>query len=217
MFNLMNKTLTKILKTLDLKSIFIICLIIVILLMKTCGDGKKIDHGQVTIDGKPYIVVKTQVDTIYKEVVLTQYKPGRTIYVDKPIYINVLPNIDTLEILREYFATYIYKDTLKLNENLGYVSITDTITRNKIKGRLFDAHINKIIIDSTIYVLEPPKRQLYIGGVAGFDKQNFLNFFGPSLAYKPKKDGLYTFGIGLNNNKSISLMGGIYWKIKLKK
>lgn len=217
MFNIMNKILTKIYTTLDLKSIFIICLIAVILLMRACGDGNKPEPGQVDIDGKQYTIVKTEVDTVYEEVIQTLYKPGKTIYVDRPIYINVPADVDTLAILREYFATYIYRDTLNLDEDLGYVLITDTITQNKIKGRLFDAHVNKIRIDSTIYLLEPPKRQLYVGGVAGFDKQNFLNFFGPSLAYKSKKDGLFTIGLGLNNNKSVSFMGGMYWKIKLKK
>jgi hypothetical protein len=58
---------------------------------------------------------------------------------------------------------------------------------------------------------------MYIGGVAGFDKVNIVNFVGPSLLLKDKKDKVYSLGVGYSNAKSLSIQGGIYWKIKLKK
>jgi hypothetical protein len=58
---------------------------------------------------------------------------------------------------------------------------------------------------------------VFIGGVAGFDKVNLVNFVGPSLLIKDKKDKLYLIGIGYSNAKTVSLQGGIYWKIKFKK
>ena len=34
---------------------------------------------------------------------------------------------------------------------------------------------------------------------------------------KTKTDKIYNLGVGINNNKGISVQGGMYWKIKLKK
>ena len=49
------------------------------------------------------------------------------------------------------------------------------------------------------------------------DKINLLNYVGPSLLYKTKNDNIYSLGIGYGINKTISIQGGTYWKIKLKK
>ena len=52
---------------------------------------------------------------------------------------------------------------------------------------------------------------------AGFDRQNVLSNFGPNLLLKTKKDKVYSLGVLLQQNKNISVQGGIYWKIKFKK
>ena len=77
--------------------------------------------------------------------------------------------------------------------------------------------MNKITIKETLYLEQPPKVMAFIGGVAGFDKVNIVNFVGPSLLIKDKKDKVYSIGVGYSNAKTVSIQGGIYWKIKLKK
>jgi hypothetical protein len=72
-------------------------------------------------------------------------------------------------------------------------------------------------INETLIVKELPKNQLYIGLAGGFDKVNVVNFAGPSLVLKTKSDKMYSIGVGYSASKTISLQGGIYWKIKLKK
>jgi hypothetical protein len=64
---------------------------------------------------------------------------------------------------------------------------------------------------------ELPKNQFFLGATLGFDKTNIVNFAGPSFIFKSKKDYLYSFGIGYSNAKTVSIQGGMLFKIKLKK
>lgn len=208
------------LEKLDLKTILIIGLIVVILLMRMCeGDGGDGEKKIVKIDGKKYELIKHTVDTIIVPVTQTVYKKGETIYRERVVEIEkpVKVNVDTSKILEEFYSKFVYKDTLKLKDSLGYISVIDTVTQNKILGRLFDAHVNKTTIKEITIVKELPNNQVYIGGVAGFDKTNIVNFFGPTLVLKTKKDKMFSLGVGYGTNQNLSLQGGIYWKISLKK
>lgn len=204
------------LKNFDLKFILIILLIGVIFFMRMCGDGKQDPPNVINVDGKKYQVLKRIVDTQYVKTTQTIYKEGKTIYVDTPIYIDVPVKVDTGSILKDYFAKYTYKDTLKLKDSLGYVFITDTITKNKILNRTFKADINKIIIKDSV-IVRPFENQFFVGGVAGLDKVNVVNFVGPSFMLKTKQDRVFTLGIGYSNAKTISFQIGTYWNIKFKK
>ena len=140
------------LKKLDLKTILILVLIIVILLMRACTstvNPKK--GGTIKVNGKKYVVVKHDIDTVYKPVKQVVYRPGEVIFVDKPVYVKVPTNVDTAAILRDYYTKYPYKDTLKLTEGLGFITINDTIFKNKILNRTFVSHVNKITIKETLY------------------------------------------------------------------
>lgn len=207
----------ELIKKIDFKSLLIIVLIIVILLLRFCGDGTEKKGDVVKIDGKKYEVIKHEIDTIKVPVLQTEYRDGKTIYVEKPIYVDIPSEVDTAKILKDYYAKYCFKDTLKLKDSLGYVAVIDTISENKIKKRIFDSHVNKFTIKETLIVKDLPKNQFFIGGVIGFDKTNIVNFAGPSLLLKTKKDKMYSIGIGYSTNKQISLQGGLYWKIGLKK
>ena len=201
----------------DLKTMMIAVLIIVIILMRSC-DGEKKDSGQIIkVDGKKYEVVKQKIDTVYQLKDTIVYKPGKKIYLDKIIEVKVPAKVDTLAILSKYYAKKIYVDTLKLADSLGYVIVNDTISENSILGRLWNAQVNKITITDKVIVKELPRNQVYIGLVGGFDKQNIVNFFGPSAVIKTKNDHMYSIGMGYSGNKTVSVQGGIYWKIKLKK
>lgn len=204
------------LKNIDLKFILILILIGVIFFMRMCGEGKQDPQNVINVDGKKYEVIKKIVDTQYVKTSQTIYKEGKTIYVDKPIYIEVPAKVDTGLILKDYFAKYTYKDTLKLKDSLGYVFLTDTITKNKILNRAFTAEINKIIIKDSV-IVRPFENQFFIGGVAGLDKVNVVNFVGPSFILKTKQDRVFTIGVGYSNAKTISFQLGTHWPIKFKK
>lgn len=209
----------KILKKLDLKTLLIMGLIIVILLMRMCEGNGEENKKIIKIDGKKYEVIKHTVDTVIVPVKQTVYKEGKTIYKEVPIYIQPNPEVkvDTAQILKEFYSKVVYKDTLKLKDSLGFITITDTITKNSILNRLYDANINKTTIKETLIVKDLPNNQLYIGGVAGFDKQNIVNFLGPNFVLKTKKDKMFSLGFGYGLNQNLSIQAGMYWKISFKK
>lgn len=205
------------LKDFDLKTLLIVALVIIIILMRSCDGSAKKPAETIKIEGKKYEVVKREVDTLRIPVKVTEYRPGKTIYVERPVYVNVPPGIDTLEILKDYYAKRVYRDTLTLKDNLGFIVVNDTISKNSIFGRTWDAQVNKITVTDQIFLKEPPKTQVYIGLVAGFDRPNIINFAGPSLILKTKQDRMYSLGIGYSGSNAVSVQGGLYWKIKLTK
>ena len=200
----------------DFKTIIIVVLVIIILLMRTCTPSPK-PGETIYVGGKPYEVVKKVIDTQYVPKSFVVMKKGKDIYHDTTIYVPVLQNVDTTAILKDYFAQNIFKDTLNLKDKMGYVSIIDTIQKNNIFGRSYNAKVNQIIIRDTTILKEKLRNQVYVGGNLGVDNTGLFNYFGPSLLLKTKTDKIYNLGVGINNNKGISVQGGMYWKIKLKK
>jgi hypothetical protein len=211
-------TILNLLKKLDFKTLLILALVVVVLLMRMCGNKPEPKKGDtVKIDGKKYEVLKHEIDTEYVKVTQTVVKQGKDIIHDVPVYVNVPVNVDTNAILKDYYAKYCIKDTLKLKDSLGWVSIKDTVFKNKIVNRVWSSNVNKMIVKETLIVKELPRNQVYFGGVMGFDKANIINFAGPSAMLKTKTDKVYTLGVGYSNAKTVAVQGGMYWKIKLKK
>jgi ABC-type Fe3+-citrate transport system substrate-binding protein len=65
------------LKKLDLKTILILVLIIVILLMRACTSTVNPKKKEtIKVNGKKYVVVKHDIDTVYKPVKQVVYIPG---------------------------------------------------------------------------------------------------------------------------------------------
>lgn len=193
----------------------LILILIGIITYQNVGFGKKPDV--IYVDGKPYEVVKWKVDT--QEVVkrITVTKPGEVIYRDTTIYVEVPKDVDTLQILKDYFAKNVYKDTLTFPDTLGYVTVTDTIQKNTIFKRTFDAHVKERIINDTKIVKDPPRVQLYLGGDVQFSKKNFVNTIGTGLMLKDKRDRIYHLGVGVtDNNLAPYLRLGYYKKLKIK-
>jgi hypothetical protein len=98
---------------------------------------------------------------------------------------------------------------------LGTIDVTDTISRNKIIGRKWNAQIKEKTITNTTIVKELPKNQVYAGisGVVG--NSNVL--VGPQLTLKTKKDNIYGLNVYLDNNLNKYIGFNLAWKIKLKK
>ena len=202
---------------LDFKSLIILGLVILLLFTRMCSSGDSNSHSTLKVDGKKYEVLKHTVDTVFITKQTTQYKPGSIIYREVKINGIVPPDIDKDSITKDYYSTIIYKDTLKLKDQQGYISLTDTISQNKIVGRIWDAHITSSVITNKTILKELPKTQIYFGGVMGFDNRNLTNFAGPSFLLKSKKDHIYSLGVGYGTNQILSVQVGMYWKIKLKK
>lgn len=192
-------------------SLLVIAVLVIIILLQRSCTSQPGDKEIIKIKGKSYEVIKRE--TVVQTVTQTEYRPGETIYKEIPIYVEVPANVDTASILKNYFAVNVYKDTLRLKDSLGYVSVIDTITQNGIKGRYFDAHINKF--ETNTYLREM-RTQLYLGGSLGIQKPNNLTL-GANAILKTKQDQMYGLGVGLNTELQPYIYGSMLWKISFKK
>ena len=121
--------------------------------------------------------------------------------------------IDTASILKDYFETYAYTDTLK-TDSVTFV-INDTISQNKILSRGINY---SLIYPTTIITTEREinKRELYIGFGLGGDKQQ-LSYVGSELLLRNKKQRIYGIGLGINNSFEPILTFKMSWKVKFPK
>jgi hypothetical protein len=214
-------------KFVNFKNIAIAALVIYILLQWFNPGGVMPGGRTIRIEGKKYEVIKHEIDTvdIVKTKVVT--KKGEDIYhetiVEKEVIIPAV--IDTMALLKDYYSKVLYKDTLILPDSLGTVSLSDTISQNKIFGRTFNASVKQRTIKETLIVKELPKTQVYYGLTGGFNKADVVSNVGAGLLIKTKKDKIYNLGVGVSNrvtdgtNGTLSpyIGGGVYWKIKFKK
>jgi hypothetical protein len=146
--------------------------------------------------------------------------------VEKRVEVPVIQSVDTNEILKVYFAKIENKDVLKLPNNQGTVTITDTISKNSIVNRKFIADIKRMIVTDTVYTKEPKKTEFFLGFDSKFSKPNVVEVMGLGFVIKDKRDRLYKLDAGVSNqvtdpdNNGVSgklipyLGGGVYWRIK---
>jgi hypothetical protein len=216
-------------KLLNFKNIAIAALIIYVLLQWFNPGGVMPGGRTIRIDGKKYEVLKHTIDTIEVEKVKVVTKKGEDIVHEvidvDTLVLKELVNVDSAAILRDYLAKVVYKDTLVLDGGLGTIALTDTITKNRILGRTWDAKVKERIIKEEMIVKEPARNQVYYGLNAGFNKTDYVSAIGAGVILKTKKDKIYQLGIGVNNRTTDGTNGafspyvgfGTYWKIKVKK
>jgi hypothetical protein len=202
---------------LDLKTLLIIGLIVALVFTKMCGGSSDKPGETVSVNGKDYEVLSHEIDTQFIPKPVVKWKKGSDIYHDTTIYVPVPVSADTAAILKDYFAKRVYIDTLQLKDSMGYIVVNDTVSKNSLLGRLWNAQVNKTQISERLIVKELPKNQVYIGLVGGFDKTSIVNYAGTSLLLKTKSDKIYSIGLGYRENAVMSVQGSLYWKIKLKK
>jgi hypothetical protein len=183
----------------------------------------------IRIDGKKYEVIKHTIDTVEVEKVKVVTKKGKDIVHEvidvDTLVLKEMVNVDSAAILKDYLAKIVYKDTLTLDGGLGTIALTDTITKNRILGRTWDAKVKERIIKEELIVKEPAKNQVYYGFNGGFNKADVVSHVGAGVILKTKKDKIYQLGAGVanrttdgtNGNLSPYVGAGVYWKIKFKK
>ena len=119
----------------DIRNLIIVVLIIVILLLRQCSGGGEPTPSEPTIITK----VETKYDTITidKKVYIPKWKTKIVTQVDS-ILVNT--PIDTLEVLKDYYAKNVFVDEIQL-DSLGFVTITDTIWKNTLFNRQVSSDI----------------------------------------------------------------------------
>ena len=183
-----------------IQSLLIVVLVIMVLFQSQCSKKP-------TVEPEVIVTIETKWDTV--EVVQTEYVPKwKTKLVVE--YDTIPSDIDTMLILKDYYAKYSYTDTLTL-DTLGFLVLNDTITMNSILSRSFVSNIKipTTTITKEIYL---NKREFYWGlGLQGQTDQ--LNYLGGELMYKNKQKNMLGLGLGVNQDLQPVLSGRIYWKI----
>ena len=210
----------------NIKSLLILILVIIILLLSKCsgnGAGILLNRNRQPLEPK----VITKIDTVWEKVEIEKevYVPKwRTKVVTEhdtvKVVVNVPQDIDTLSILRDYYSQYVYVDTLFL-DSLGFIAITDTISKNSILSRKpdFNISIPTKIIDNTIYINE---REFFVGlssrlsGKNDDNERGKIDYMGIEGLLKDKKGNVFLIGVGTNQQNNLSVGGGVYWKIGKK-
>jgi hypothetical protein len=204
----------------DIKTILVILLIGVVVFQQ-CGRQTEAPGEIISVDGKDYELLKHTIDTVYQEieVEVPTYVPE---YITKieTVEVEIPANVDSLQIIKDYFSKYEVKDTLLL-EGLGKGYITDIISQNKIESRNIKWDYKIPTILDTKIVKELPKNQLYLGLNTNFDKANVINSVGVGAILKTKRDRIYQLNSGVSNSITGETQpyvgGGLYWKIKIRK
>ena len=184
----------------NIQTLLIVVLIALLFFQRSCSSTPTPD---------PEVITKIEVryDTI--ETVKEVYVPKwRTRVVTETI--SVPTEIDTVAILRDYYARYFYTDTLKI-DTFGYAVINDTISRNTVLAR--DVRTNILIPTTTITKeIYLNKNELY-WGVSLQGRTDQINYLGTELLWRTKKRSTYGFGLGVNQDFQPVLSGRMYWKI----
>ena len=164
-------------------------------------------------------------DTIPEEVEVEIEVP---VIVEKPVpyavHDTIQTIVDTNLIVNQYLnSKNIFTNTYKFDKKQGSITITDTISNNKLIGRKYITKITPII--DTLRIPEPFKRKVYAGIETTFNKPDVVGSVGLGFLINSKSNRIYQFGLGVTNrvvdgtNGGLTpyINGGVYWKIKLKK
>ena len=215
-------------KFLDVRNIVIV-LLILLAMVEFLNPKGIMPHRTLTIRDTVGYEVPVH-DTVGIEVPVEVEVP---VEIEKPVpyavhdTVAVNNPIDTNAILNAIGQKIFKKDVLKLPNNVGSVTLFDTISNSRIVGRSFKSDIKQKIVRDTMYTPIPRQNEYYIGLDAKFDKPNVINIIGLSVLFKNKDDRhMYKLGVGVTNrvddqgtNGKLTpfIGGGVYWKIKIKK
>ena len=184
----------------SIQNVLIIALALVLLYQSQCSKKDPVEPEVI-------VTIETKWDTV--NVTQTEYVPKwRTKVVTE--HDTIPQDIDTMSILKDYYAKYHYTDTLTL-DTLGYLVLNDTISKNSVLSRSFtsDISIPTTTIIKEIYL---NKREFYWGmGVNGGTSQ--LDYVGGEFMFKNKQRNMYGIGVGVNQDLQPTISGRIYWKI----
>jgi hypothetical protein len=206
-------------KILDIRHFIILGLIITLLVLLQSDNKPKIKEIVREVLSEPIH------DTIPVEVEVPYEVKGDDIYHDTTIYVPTYVQVDTAAILQSFYVTNSFIDTLKLNNNQGFVYLNQTVSENKIASRKWSATIKPKIVREPAPEPPPIKNQVFFGINGAISREDWVNSLGMGVILKTKKDHLFQVGAGVANRTvdGVSgefrpfLSGGVYWKIKVKK
>lgn len=205
-------------KILDVRHFIILALIITLIVLLKSDKPPKIMEVVKEVPSEPIH------DTVSVEVEVPYAIKGEDIYHDTTIYVPTYISVDTAAILQNYFVTNSFNDTLKLNNNQGFIYLNQTVSENKIASRKWSASVKPKIVREPAPEPPPIKNQVFLGINGAISREDWVNSLGAGLILKTKKDHLYQVGVGVANRTVDGVTGefrpfingGVYWKIKVK-
>lgn len=162
--------------------------------------------------------VRVTVDSGYETVVIDTH------YVPKPYKVVTVRHIsDTVEmpVIVEVVndsawinQVAFYRDTVKVEH--GSVTISDTISRNRITGRGVKVSQRLPVIRETVTLYQPKRNLVYLGVNVQGGPQNYLFAAGADLSLKTKNDRVYSAGVSVTRDNQVLYQGGVRFPIRLR-
>jgi hypothetical protein len=188
-------------------------LIVVLILQRCLGGYEKGSNASSDIISHTSDTITLKGDSIPYEVV-NEIPVPYPIYIDTGSIRLILQDVDTLEILKDYFTKYVYVDTIS-NDSTILVILRDTITENRIAGRSvqFQSLRGATIITNSTTILKRRNKWFLGLGVSG--NKNNMGLV-PKLAILTKNDKLFTLGNNLLETQPNAELT-LFWKISFRK
>ena len=184
----------------NIQTLLVVVLAALLFFQRGCSSTPPVEPKVIT-------EVVTKWDTVKVE--QTEYVPQ----IIEKVVINIdtfSTPIDTVSVLKDYYAKYFYTDTIQL-DTLGSIIVNDTITRNLISFR--DVQSNIFIPTTTVTNTVYLNRREFYGGISLTGQPTQLDFINGELLYRGKKRNAYGIGAGINNQLEPVYTVKIYWRI----
>jgi hypothetical protein len=182
---------------------------------------KNYREGKVTAQKKVKLPTQTKVVYKYITVVKTKMVEVSVPKIEyKIVEVAGKPTaLDTVSILQAYYPKNAFKDVLVLPEKQGKITITDTISHNRLASRSWVADIAPRVVKETVEVPAPKIREYYLGPEASTNFRSINNWYSVNLLIKNKANNIIKLGGGINMRNGIDgpqpyLAAGFYFKIK---
>jgi hypothetical protein len=106
--------------------------------------------------------------------------------------------LDTTAILQQYYPKNVHSETLTLENGVGNVQITDTISHNRLVSRKWVANVKPQVKEKIVEIYRPKTVQWYMGPHITTNFSQPFQSFGISVVRKSLNDNLIQFQIGGN-------------------
>jgi hypothetical protein len=168
-----------------------------VLRVKTYKDGK-------VIGTKTYNIIQpinvTQTKIVPKTRTITKTKIVKVPQIEyKLVEIPTKATaLDTTAILQQYYPKNVHKETLTLEDGIGNIQITDTISHNRLVSRKWIADVKPQVKEKIVEIYRPKEVQWYMGPHITTNFTQPFQSFGLSIIRKNLNDNLIQFQIGGN-------------------
>ena len=144
----------------------------------------------------PATIISSDTTVVYMPPVNVSLPPSSNPTV---IYQPIPANIDSLAVIRDYYAIRQYQDSLE-NDTVKIV-IKESVGQNKINSRDISYRFKLPVTTTITQFVENKTRKLLVGGLVGMDSLKTSLYLG--AAYQNKSDQLFIAGYNPFNKSGV--------------